>query len=177
MRGIKCSRPYWVCTSEAGNVRRPMARPRGPVCASSWRAPCSRAPTPNVGGAPGIVCELRHTCVGGFADEEAPGLGPGLSSGPTERDIRSCRSGYRIYATGRTARWHPDPSRGTGCRSLRSRHCRTGGRGGPAPAMQSRWQALQKEVGTSRHFAAAQQFGRIWSEADINRRAGFMSTP
>jgi hypothetical protein len=30
--------------------------------------------------------------------------------------------------------------------------------------------------GTSRHFAAAQQFGRIWSEADINHRAGFMST-
>jgi hypothetical protein len=28
----------------------------------------------------------------------------------------------------------------------------------------------------SRHFAAAQQFGRIWSEADINHRAGFMST-
>jgi len=28
--------------------------------------------------------------------------------------------------------------------------------------------------GTSRHFAAAQQFGRIWSEADINHRAGFM---
>jgi hypothetical protein len=30
--------------------------------------------------------------------------------------------------------------------------------------------------GTSRHFAAAQQFGRIWSEADINHRAGFMGT-
>jgi hypothetical protein len=30
--------------------------------------------------------------------------------------------------------------------------------------------------GTSRHFAAAQQFGRIWSEADITHRAGFMST-
>jgi hypothetical protein len=30
--------------------------------------------------------------------------------------------------------------------------------------------------GTSRHFAAAQQFARIWSEADINHRAGFMST-
>jgi hypothetical protein len=29
-------------------------------------------------------------------------------------------------------------------------------------------------IGTSRHFAAAQQFGRIWSEADINHRAGFM---
>ena len=29
--------------------------------------------------------------------------------------------------------------------------------------------------GTSRHFAAEQQFGRIWSEADINHRA-FMST-
>ena len=28
--------------------------------------------------------------------------------------------------------------------------------------------------GTSRHFAAAQQFGRIWSDADINHRAGFM---
>jgi hypothetical protein len=28
--------------------------------------------------------------------------------------------------------------------------------------------------GTSRHFSAAQQFGRIWSEADINHRAGFM---
>jgi len=28
--------------------------------------------------------------------------------------------------------------------------------------------------GTSRHFAAAQQFGRTWSEADINHRAGFM---
>ena len=28
--------------------------------------------------------------------------------------------------------------------------------------------------GTSRHFAVAQQFGRIWSEADINHRAGFM---
>ena len=27
--------------------------------------------------------------------------------------------------------------------------------------------------GTSRHLAAAQQFGRIWSEADINHRAGF----
>jgi hypothetical protein len=25
--------------------------------------------------------------------------------------------------------------------------------------------------GTSRHFAAAQQFGRIWSEADVNHRA------
>jgi hypothetical protein len=30
--------------------------------------------------------------------------------------------------------------------------------------------------GTSRHLAAAQQFGRMWSEADINHRAGFMST-
>src|SRR3954466_16282775 len=30
--------------------------------------------------------------------------------------------------------------------------------------------------GTSRHFAAAQQFGRIGSEADIKHRAGFMST-
>src|SRR5213592_2272115 len=30
--------------------------------------------------------------------------------------------------------------------------------------------------GTSRHFAAAQQSGSIWSEADINHRAGFMST-
>ena len=30
-------------------------------------------------------------------------------------------------------------------------------------------------IGTSRHFAAAQQFGRIWSEADINHRAGFMT--
>jgi hypothetical protein len=29
-------------------------------------------------------------------------------------------------------------------------------------------------LGPSRHFAAAQQFGRIWSEADINHRAGFM---
>ena len=28
--------------------------------------------------------------------------------------------------------------------------------------------------GTSRHFVAAQQFGRIWSEADINHRAGFI---
>src|SRR6476469_7271661 len=28
--------------------------------------------------------------------------------------------------------------------------------------------------GSSRHFAAAQQFGRIWSEADINHRAEFM---
>ena len=28
--------------------------------------------------------------------------------------------------------------------------------------------------GTSRHFAAAQQTGRIWSEADINHRAGFI---
>ena len=30
--------------------------------------------------------------------------------------------------------------------------------------------------GTSRHFAAAQQFGRIWSEADINHGSGFMGT-
>jgi hypothetical protein len=30
--------------------------------------------------------------------------------------------------------------------------------------------------GTLHHFAAAQQFGRIWSEADINHTAGFMST-
>ncbi len=28
--------------------------------------------------------------------------------------------------------------------------------------------------GPSRHFAAAQQFGPIWGEADINHRAGFM---
>jgi len=28
--------------------------------------------------------------------------------------------------------------------------------------------------GTSRHFAAAQQFGRIWSEADINHSAEYM---
>jgi hypothetical protein len=27
--------------------------------------------------------------------------------------------------------------------------------------------------GTSRHCAATQQFGRLWSEADINHRAGF----
>jgi hypothetical protein len=32
---------------------------------------------------------------------------------------------------------------------------------------------LTAGYGTSRHFAAAQQFGRIWSEADINHRAGF----
>jgi hypothetical protein len=25
-----------------------------------------------------------------------------------------------------------------------------------------------------RHFAAAKQFGRLWSEADINQTAGFM---
>jgi hypothetical protein len=31
-------------------------------------------------------------------------------------------------------------------------------------------------MGTSRHFAAAQQCGRIWSEADVNHRAGFMSS-
>jgi hypothetical protein len=35
---------------------------------------------------------------------------------------------------------------------------------------------LMSAPGTSRHFTAAQQFGRIWSEADINYRAGFMST-
>ena len=33
---------------------------------------------------------------------------------------------------------------------------------------------VSAESGTSRHFAAAQQFGCIWSEADINHRAGFM---
>ena len=27
---------------------------------------------------------------------------------------------------------------------------------------------LMTGYGTSRHFATAQQFGRIWSEADIN---------
>ena len=27
------------------------------------------------------------------------------------------------------------------------------------------------EIGPSRHFAAAQQFGRFWSEADIQRTA------
>jgi hypothetical protein len=27
---------------------------------------------------------------------------------------------------------------------------------------------LTAACGTSRHFAAAQQFGRIWSKADIN---------
>jgi hypothetical protein len=31
--------------------------------------------------------------------------------------------------------------------------------------------AATSEFGTSRHFASAQQFGRIWSEADINHRA------
>ena len=33
--------------------------------------------------------------------------------------------------------------------------------------------AATSEFGTSRHFAAAQQFGRVWSEADFNHRAGF----
>ena len=36
--------------------------------------------------------------------------------------------------------------------------------------------ALDVRMWHTRHFAAAQQFGRIWSEADINHRAGFMST-
>jgi hypothetical protein len=31
-------------------------------------------------------------------------------------------------------------------------------------------------MATSRHFAAVQQFGRIWIEADINHRGGFVST-
>jgi light-regulated signal transduction histidine kinase (bacteriophytochrome) len=37
----------------------------------------------------------------------------------------------------------------------------------------------ESAVGTSRHFAAAQQLGRFWSEADFNsgdHRTGFMST-
>jgi hypothetical protein len=40
------------------------------------------------------------------------------------------------------------------------------------PLLHRKWTGY----GTSRHFAAAQQFARIWSEADINHRAGFMST-
>jgi hypothetical protein len=31
--------------------------------------------------------------------------------------------------------------------------------------------------GPSRHFAAAQQFGRIWSEADINHRVHALTHP
>jgi hypothetical protein len=33
--------------------------------------------------------------------------------------------------------------------------------------------AATSEFGTSRHFATAQQFGRIWSEADINHTDGW----
>src|SRR3981189_668106 len=44
------------------------------------------------------------------------------------------------------------------------------------------WEGRSRELppipifGTSRHFAAAQQFDRIWSEADINHRAGLRTS-